>query len=235
MVQIYFDRGVIENILVSSAEVYPLEVLGLVFGNYVGDEFNCMVGYPIQLASRKENEVFCSRKTIKKIDKAITRIQMVGVNLLGCYHSHPQGGMKLSETDLENTRNLGLPIEILVSITENHSGRCYFKVESNYLDIAISNLRYQIKPFNVSKQVREFDKIISPFIEVNNLLQTYFGINSFDILKLKSVDREAIQYSFDKLFFEVKRMHKKSDINYSRNKTDYHINRIKKILEKYSF
>jgi len=107
------------GIVLSCIEVYKKECLGILLGYNIPSSKQFIVEYaiPLQSAERKHTEVSIKwRRESKVLDVLPNLIQL---EKLGYFHSHPQYGRKkgvaeLSEEDIEsmNTRELELVVAI---------------------------------------------------------------------------------------------------------------------------
>ncbi|MEW6410650.1 MAG: Mov34/MPN/PAD-1 family protein, partial [Nitrospirota bacterium] len=146
----YISESAFMDLVLSSAEVYKKECLGILLGYRLEDRFIIEHAFTYQTAKRKPKGVVFQRRRHKKIEEILKKFERLQV--LGDFHSHTQfGPMKgipnPSEVDIRGMQ--AGKIYLIVVINDNERkiqwkenrdgtlsgtlGRFYYKISAHYL------------------------------------------------------------------------------------------------------
>ncbi|MCW4045484.1 MAG: hypothetical protein NWE94_08220 [Candidatus Bathyarchaeota archaeon] len=112
------DRAFL-SLLLSSVEVYKRECHGILLGFKTTRRIIVEYAIPFQTAERKFNEVIPNWKKELKVKTVLPNL--VHLQILGGFHSHPQFGKKRGEAKLSSTDKSYLEegnIEIVIAIND---------------------------------------------------------------------------------------------------------------------
>jgi len=126
MRKVYFSQDAYTSIIVSAAEVYNKECMGMLAGvktysEMTGEEFRIEYAIPFQSTKRKSTSVSCSQKSINSHQQILKSIRP-DLEICGYYHSHPSNKNEFislcpSDEDLLSMQNNYL--EVIIGIKKS--------------------------------------------------------------------------------------------------------------------
>ncbi|MBN1544979.1 Mov34/MPN/PAD-1 family protein [Candidatus Woesearchaeota archaeon] len=102
--------------LAGAAEVFDKETYGMLLGKKRKKDFYIEYAVPHQSTIRTKNDVSVTKRSEKRLIESINFLK--GYRYIGEFHSHPHGPNKLSKYDINDIRESGAGISILVSMEE---------------------------------------------------------------------------------------------------------------------
>lgn len=115
----FLSRQAFIDLVVSALEVYKKEAFGLLIGRMEGSFYFVSDIIPYQSAQRSYEWVNMSSQRINRINFALGHLTKHEV--IGDYHSHPQGPDKLSATDVNDLFKGMKKLTCLVSVYKKRS------------------------------------------------------------------------------------------------------------------
>ncbi|MBU2561815.1 MAG: Mov34/MPN/PAD-1 family protein [Nanoarchaeota archaeon] len=133
--------------LAGAAEVYDKETYGMLLGKKRKKDFYIEYAVPHQSTIRTKNDVSVTRKSEKRLIESINFLK--GYRYIGEFHSHPKGPAKLSKHDMNDIRESGTGISILVSIeeTDHYEPWAYDKKDKRLSGAIDDNYLVSIKAY----------------------------------------------------------------------------------------
>ncbi len=114
---IYITEDAFITLTLSAIETsIKYEATGLLFGHKTGDTYYLQNAIPYQIAKRTSDSVCISpakQRRIRRVFKNYMKYKIIGE-----FHTHPEGSVKLSEADKAVIRNSDYELEIVVAITK---------------------------------------------------------------------------------------------------------------------
>jgi proteasome lid subunit RPN8/RPN11 len=112
---IYISEDAFITLTLSAIETsIKYEATGLLLGHKSGDTYYVQNTIPYQLAERTSDSVYITRSKQKRIRRVFNNYMKY--RIIGEFHTHPNGSIKLSEGDKEFIRNRNYNLEVVVAI-----------------------------------------------------------------------------------------------------------------------
>ncbi len=114
--KVYISETAFVNIILSAIEVYRKECLGILLGHKVGsNKYIVEYAVPYQSADRRYTEVRLKTMREQRLKKNLKFLTYISE--IGDFHSHCNGTIELSNTDIEDMEGSKNNISIIVSVT----------------------------------------------------------------------------------------------------------------------
>ncbi len=117
---IYISEDAFITLTLSAIETSTkFEATGLLLGHKSGDTYYVQNAIPYQLAERTANSICVSpskQQRIRRVFKNYLKYKIIGE-----FHTHPDGSIKLSNADKKVIRNSDYDLEIVVAINQEKS------------------------------------------------------------------------------------------------------------------
>ncbi len=229
MVEIILSKDSIASMLISSLEVRPKESIGLVFGHSIADKISCQKSIPVQDANREIDKVSWDMKVEKIIEASQYFIE--GFKFLGLFHSHTDSA-ELSNEDLRLFKeNPAYKILILANVTENKTKSNLWCQIGDFFEANINGIKVQFFGFYKNGDGVSKIKIMSPSINIYNILPQEFGVKLHELANLPDEKLEKIHYLLNKIDFDLHELEDGVKTDRRKNNLDYSKQLIKKLLE----
>ncbi|HLC19397.1 MAG TPA: Mov34/MPN/PAD-1 family protein [Candidatus Nanoarchaeia archaeon] len=115
----FVSRQAFIDLVISALEVYKKEAFGLLIGRTEGSQYFISDIIPYQSAQRSYEWVNMSSQRINRINFALGHL--TNHEVIGDYHSHPQGPDKLSATDVSDLFKGARRLTCLLSVYKKKS------------------------------------------------------------------------------------------------------------------
>ena len=114
---IYISEDAFVTLTLSAIETeIKCEATGLLLGHKTGNTYYLQNVIPYQIAKRTSDSVYISpakQRRIRRVFKNYMKYKIIGE-----FHTHPKGSVKLSKDDKAVIRNSDYELEIIVAITK---------------------------------------------------------------------------------------------------------------------
>ena len=115
---IYINEDAFITLTLSAIETSTkFEATGLLLGHKTGNAYYVQNAIPYQIAERTSDSVYVSPSKQKRIRRIFGNYMKYSI--IGEFHTHPDGSVKLSEADKNVIRTNGYELEIVVSISKD--------------------------------------------------------------------------------------------------------------------
>jgi len=131
-VLVFLSEKAFLSIVISAIETYKDECYGVLVGTRKGDNiFFVDYATPYQYAEISRKSAYLPENRRRRIRKILT--ELTPMDMIGEYHSHPDGELKLSENDKESMMDGA--IEILVTLWKKKKNQKWaVSTEGGYLN-----------------------------------------------------------------------------------------------------
>ena len=162
------------GMITSSIEVYKKECFGLIIGSKHKTYYYAYDALPYQSADRDYESVTLAANRCNKMNHALQYLTTHQV--IGDYHSHPEGPDRLSSTDAIDIKEIGGELTMLISVRKTTK---FQKWQWND-DLSISGTigkkyKIKIKAFEYAPKHKVIApiKIVCPYVKKLNKLKLY--------------------------------------------------------------
>ncbi len=115
---IYISEDAFITLTLSAIETsIKYEATGLLLGHKSGDTYYVQNAIPYQIAKRTSDSVSITRSKQKRIRRVFKNYMKY--KIIGEFHTHPEGSIKLSQGDKEFIRDRNYELEIVVAIEKD--------------------------------------------------------------------------------------------------------------------
>jgi proteasome lid subunit RPN8/RPN11 len=172
-------REALSTMLVATAESYPKESIGLMFGTKPSmrrRRFHCISAVPFQMLRKRGLE---EGAWFVRNESRIRRLQeqLSGLRWMGMFHSHsrigrhPYPSLMPSKDDIESWMESNYPVELIVGVNlRRKAGKPYWRqLKDGTLSGKVGNFDFRIRGFVDPPNAAKVN-VESPVVELYNLV-----------------------------------------------------------------
>ncbi|HLD33327.1 MAG TPA: Mov34/MPN/PAD-1 family protein [Candidatus Nanoarchaeia archaeon] len=173
--KVFLSRQAFVDLLVSAIEVYKKEAFGLLIGRKENKRYFISDIVPYQSAKRSYDWVNMTSQRINRINFALKHL--TNQQVIGDYHSHPQGPDKLSATDVGDLFKGKTSLTILLCVYKKKSCVRWTNGDDDYALYGSVGGNYFVRmlPYEIDRKtgiIRRI-KIVCPYIRRVNKQRLY--------------------------------------------------------------
>ena len=170
----FISRPAFVDLIASALEVYKKEAFGLLIGRKEGARYFISDIIPYQSATRSYEWVNMTSQRINRINFALGHL--TNQEVIGDYHSHPQGPDRLSATDVSDLFKGMSGLTCLLSVYKKKSCHPWEYLDDNSIAGSIGGKYYvRIIAYDVDRKkgVVHRIKVVCPYMKSVNKLRLH--------------------------------------------------------------